>query len=162
MPGAWTECLRTGWEPFDREHLALVGRLEELLSAVNASDPERTQTTLDDFVRDCGAHFGHEERLMAQNGYGQLSRHREAHDLFLADVGEHAGELAAHGISPTFRRWATGRVLEWFRFHVSANDVALGAFLVGRRKRRQLRDEPQSAAAPDLRPAAAPRRRSET
>ena len=153
MPGAWTECLPTGWEPFDREHASLVASLAELLSAVNAGNRARATATLDEFVRACGEHFAHEERLMAQNAYGQLGRHKEAHDLFLADVAELSAELAANGITPQFRRWAAGRVLEWFRFHVSANDVALGVFLVGRRRACQLRDEPET-----LRSAGAARR----
>lgn len=142
MSVPWMECLPTGWEPFDREHAELFDRLGFLLSAVNAGEAGQARAMLDSFVRTCGEHFAHEERLMAQNAYGQLARHKEAHDLFLADVGEHLGELAATGITPTFRRWVAGRVAEWFRFHVSANDVALGMFLVSRRKSCQLRDEP--------------------
>ena len=141
MAGAWTDCLQTGWEPFDREHADLVDRLGLLLSAVNAGETSRARAMLDEFVRSCGEHFAHEERLMALNAYGLLARHKEAHDLFLADVGEHVAELAACGITPTFRRWVAGRVAEWFRFHVSANDVALGVFLAARRRSCQLRDE---------------------
>lgn len=154
MPGAWTQCLPTGWEPFDREHAELVARLGELLSAVNASDRARATAALGEFLRACAEHFAHEERLMAENAYGQLARHKEAHDLFLADVGELSTELSTKGITPEFRRWAAGRVLEWFRFHVSANDVALGAFLVGRRRACTLRGD---AAAPVTR-ARGPRR----
>lgn len=153
MAGTWSECLPTGWEPFDREHADLVSRLGELLSAVNAADRARASSALSTFLHECGAHFAHEERLMALNAYGQLARHKEAHDLFLADVGELARDLAANGITPDFRRWATGRVLEWFRFHVSANDVGLGVFLVGRRRACALREDP----AP-IRPAAGARR----
>jgi hemerythrin-like metal-binding protein len=152
MPGAWTQCLPTGWEDFDREHASLVAKLAELLSAVNAADRARASAALAAFLDACAEHFTHEERLMELNSYGQLARHKEAHDLFLADVRELSANLAANGITPDFRRWAAGRVLEWFRFHVSANDVALGVYLVYRRRRGDLHDD----AA--IRPAAAARR----
>ena len=77
---------------------------------------------------------------MRENAFPQLERHREAHELYLADVAEFAAQVVVKGLTRDFRRWSTGRVLEWFRFHVSANDVALGAFLLGRRRACQLRD----------------------
>jgi hemerythrin-like metal-binding protein len=146
MRSTWNEYLPTGWEPIDREHAALVDRLGTILAAVNASDTARAHAAADELLRDAGAHFAHEERLMRDNAYPQLARHKEAHDLFLADVAAFASEVATKGITPEFRRWATGRVLEWFRFHVLANDVALGGFLIGRKRACLLRDD---AGVPD-------------
>lgn len=71
---------------------------------------------------------------MADTGYSQRARHKEAHDLFLADVTTFLREVNAKGITPAFRRWAVGRLQTWIRFHVSVNDVALGAFLAARHR----------------------------
>lgn len=152
MRSEWHDVMATGWEAFDREHRELVFRLGVLLSAVNTGDLVATRSATDDFIREVGAHFAHEERMMQANAYGQLARHKEAHDLFIADVGEHEAMLR-EGITPEFRRWATGRVLEWFRFHIAANDVALGTFLVGQRRACRLRDAGDEAPRPG-RPAA--------
>jgi hemerythrin len=131
---SWQECLPTGWAPFDREHEDIIGALGALLSAVNASDFGRARAAVQELLRLVEAHFAHEERLMRESGYPQLAQHKEAHDLYRGDIATFASHLAEKGLTPEFRRWSTGRVLEWFRFHVSANDVALGAFLTGKRR----------------------------
>jgi hemerythrin len=131
---SWQELLPTGWDAFDREHEEIVHVLGALLSAVNAGDLRRTREAVQDLLRVVQAHFQHEERLMRETGYPQLAQHKEAHDLYLGDVAAFARHLADRGLTPEFRRWSMGRVLEWFRFHVSANDVALGAFITGRRR----------------------------
>ncbi|HEY6100373.1 MAG TPA: hemerythrin family protein [Anaeromyxobacter sp.] len=140
MRTSWEECLPTGWEPFDEEHRGMVRCLGEILSAVNANDAPRACASVQELLRVAGEHFAHEERMMRANAYPQLSRHKEAHDLYLADVAEFAAQVASKGLTREFRSWSTGRVLEWFRFHVSANDVALGAFLVARQRACQLSD----------------------
>ena len=75
------------------------------------------------------AHFAHEERLMVAFDYSLLDRHQRSHELFLEDAGCYLQELQANGLTLVFRRWAVGRLLEWFRLHVLAHDVALGHFL---------------------------------
>ncbi len=129
MAASWENYLPTGFEPIDREHRDLCGCLRELLAAVNEADGRRARGALEGLLRASREHFAHEERLMREHRYPLLARHKETHDLYLADVAQHLSQLAARGISPQFRRWATGRVLEWVRLHIAANDVALGAFL---------------------------------
>jgi len=129
-----------GWEPFDREHTVLAERLGALVSAVTEKDLPRARAEAEAFLTGIRAHFAHEERLMHENGYADLERHKEAHDLFLSDAAGFAAELSAKGLTIAFRRWATARVLDWFRLHVHANDVALGAFLTERQRASRLRD----------------------
>jgi hemerythrin-like metal-binding protein len=147
MGQSWEDYLPTRWEPIDREHAEIVRCLRELLAGVNAEDARRARAAVEELVRVAAAHFAHEERLMRENRYPQLSRHKEAHDLYLADAAQYATQVARRGLTPEFRRWATGRLLEWFRFHVSANDVALGAFLWGLEGTNGL--EGRASAAPD-------------
>jgi hemerythrin len=66
---------------------------------------------------------------MAESGYPQAKRHKEAHDLFILDAGQSVLELKERGPTDKFRRWATGRFLEWFRLHIATNDVGLGRYL---------------------------------
>ena len=75
------------------------------------------------------AHFVHEEELMADFSYPLLARHKEAHALFLGDARSFQAELMENGVSPGFRRWAAGRLPEWFRYHILAHDMGLGQFL---------------------------------
>jgi hemerythrin len=66
---------------------------------------------------------------MAEVGWSQLDRHREAHDLFLVDLQRRSSELRERGLTASFRHWTLRRVLEWFRLHIMTNDFGLGRFL---------------------------------
>ncbi len=122
----------TGYAPIDDEHAQISEGLDRLLAAVNTGATMEAVLLLGRLAGQVAAHFAHEERLMAEAGYPLAARHKETHDLFLLDAGKHLAGLKASGLTPPFRRWATGRVLEWFRFHIAANDVGLGRFLMAR------------------------------
>jgi hemerythrin-like metal-binding protein len=128
------DFLPTGYEPFDAEHARLSESIERLLAELNKGRVAAVRSTLSDLLSLTEEHFAHEERLMADTGYAQYPRHKEAHDLFVGDLRTFSREVETHGLSPTFRRWAVGRLPTWARFHVSANDVALGAHLAARRR----------------------------
>lgn len=136
MPESWPECPPTGWVFFDREHDDVIETVRELLDAVNARDVERTRDAAHELLRKVGAHFAHEERLMREQAYPQVAQHEEAHQLYLAELAAFAREVAERGITEEFRRWSTGRGVEWFTLHVSTNDVPLGAFLAARNRSR--------------------------
>jgi hemerythrin len=131
---SWQECPATGFDPIDAEHEELVDALRAVVSAVEADDAERTREASHEFLRRMGAHFAHEERLMRETAYPRFAQHKEAHDLYLADLASYARQVAERGLTADFRRWSTGWGAEWFRFHVWANDVALGTFLVGKQR----------------------------
>jgi hemerythrin-like metal-binding protein len=132
MATTWQLYQDTGYEPIDTEHARISLGLERFLDAVNAGKAPEAVLVLQALAAEVAAHFAHEERLMEESGYPLAVRHTEAHEAFLADATKHLGELKAKGITEPFRRWATGRVLEWFRFHIAANDVGLGRFLLDR------------------------------
>jgi hemerythrin-like metal-binding protein len=144
MATTWQLYQDTGYEPIDTEHAQISLGLEKLLAAVNAGKAPDAVLVLQTLATQVAAHFAHEERLMAETAYALAARHKEAHDAFMADATKFLAELKAKGLTDTFRRWATGRVLEWFRFHIAANDVGLGRFLLDREAERT------KAAAPTV------------
>lgn len=148
MHPSWHDTPPTGWDPFDREHADLVRTLGALLSAVEADDLGRARISSAQLVGAAGEHFAHEERVMREVGYPRLAQHEEAHALYLADAAGLARHVVEKGLTPEFRRWSTGRVLEWFRFHVATNDVALGAFLAERGRALQAGGERSPAPKP--------------
>jgi hemerythrin-like metal-binding protein len=113
----------TGYGPIDVEHRALSERLHAFVELVNAG---RSREQL----AGVAAHFAHEELLMAEYRYGNTARHCEAHKLFLDDGARFERSIQEKGLTPDFRRWAVTRLLEWFRFHIMANDIELGRFLL--------------------------------
>ncbi len=132
MASDWKHYQDTGYGPIDAEHRMISEGLEHLLGAFNGGRVQEVEQVLERLNDQFKSHFDHEERLMQESGYPMLDRHKEAHDSFLVDAAKYLLELQDKGLSDPFRRWMTGRALEWFRFHIAANDVGLGRFLQAR------------------------------
>jgi diguanylate cyclase (GGDEF)-like protein/hemerythrin-like metal-binding protein len=119
----------TGFGPIDAEHRALSDGLENFIGKVNGGKADEARSALADVIAAVAAHFAHEEELMADFSYPLLARHKEAHALFVGDALRFQAELTKSGVTPNFRRWAVGRLPEWFRYHILAHDMGLGQFL---------------------------------
>ena len=113
----------------DAEHRAISKQMAKLLDAINAGHDVEIGLLMASLVADVTTHFKHEERLMRDHAYPKAVEHTEAHASFLRDAVAYKAEFDTHGPTPKFRRWATGRLLKWFRFHILAHDVELGIFL---------------------------------
>jgi hemerythrin len=137
MPRRGQPFQESGYQPIDTEHQHLSEALARLLDAVNANDRKLAVVQLAGLVSQYASHFAHEERLMAESQYQLTERHKQAHAVVLQDATKFLAELTRHGLSPSFRRWATGRALEGFRLHIAANDVGLGRFLASRAPTRR-------------------------
>jgi hemerythrin-like metal-binding protein len=120
----------TGFGPIDAEHKALSEELEAFIGKVKAGKLEEVRPALSALIAAVGAHFGHEEELMDDFSYQLGDRHKEAHALFVGDAQRFQAELEKGGVTPNFRRWAVGRLPEWFRYHILAHDMGLGQFLL--------------------------------
>jgi hemerythrin-like metal-binding protein len=124
----------TGYAPIDEEHRQVSGLLRALVTVAADNNYAAAVEALKVAQSGTATHFAHEERLMKDHAFPNHQRHAEAHASFLADMARHAGELAKkRAVTPEFRRWVHGRLLDWFRHHVMANDVELGRFLQGDR-----------------------------
>jgi len=120
----------TGFGPIDEEHRVLFDGLEAFIGKVNEGKVGDVGTALAAVLAGLATHFAHEEQLMADFAYPLLTRHKEAHALFVGDAQRFQAELGKNGVTPNFRRWAVGRLPEWFRYHILAHDMGLGQFLV--------------------------------
>jgi hemerythrin len=129
MAAHWKEFLDTGYPAIDNEHRELVRGLESLVEEVNAAKVARIKSALNAVMGTIARHFSHEEQLMTASGWRDRDRHKEAHDLFLEDARQKAKELTEHGLTPRFRQWSVGRLLEWFRLHIMTHDVSFGHHL---------------------------------
>jgi len=146
MGAHWYDFTETGFGPIDADHREITRRLDAFLAAVNSGDLPAAGELATAFVEGTAHHFAREERLMRTHAYPQYPRHKESHDLFLADARGLLGGVQASGVTAEFRRWATGPMLAWFRFHIVANDVGLGRFL--RDRAPDAPDEPEPPAGP--------------
>jgi hemerythrin-like metal-binding protein len=120
----------TGFTPIDEDHRTLSAALEDFVKTVLTGQAEQIQPALEAVIAGVGTHFREEERLMEEFDYPLQKRHQETHALFVGDAVGFLEELKQDGVTLSFRRWAVGRLVEWFRLHVLAYDVGLGQFLL--------------------------------
>jgi hemerythrin len=121
---------KTGFDPIDDEHDALSLVLEVLVDKVNGGDVGEIRHSLDSVIRGVQDHFEHEEALMAEVAYPRRKRHEEAHALFVADAKKMQAEFDGSGVTSNFRRWAVGRLPDWFRYHILAHDMGLAQYVL--------------------------------
>jgi hemerythrin len=126
--------LLTGVDSIDRQHRELFARVRAL------QDSTRTRTShaevlrlLDYLDRYAREHFADEEGLMAGAGYPKLDGHREEHRHFLKELAALRGELDRDGATALLVIHTGNRITEWLREHVYRTDLALAAWLRGRR-----------------------------
>lgn len=120
----------TGFAPIDDEHEGLSLALAALVEKVNAGKADEVRQSIDGVICGVASHFSHEEEMMAGSGYPQRKRHEEAHAVFLSDMRKFQAEFEKSGLNPNFRRWAVGRLPDWFRYHILAHDMGLAQFLL--------------------------------
>jgi hemerythrin-like metal-binding protein len=120
----------TGFDPIDDEHEALSLALAAFVETVNAGKVDEIRRSLDDVIHGVASHFSHEEEMMAGFAYPMRKQHEDAHAAFVADARRFQAEFEKTALTPNFRRWAVGRLPEWFRFHILAHDMGLAQFLL--------------------------------
>jgi hemerythrin len=126
---------QTGHAQMDAEHEAIGLTIVRLLEAIGGDRLPEAKAVSAEVVRELKAHFAKEEELMEEVVFPFRDQHREAHDLYVEDVEKQLARLDTEGITPDLRRWAAGRMISWFRLHVTTHDVNLGHFLQGRWRR---------------------------
>jgi hemerythrin len=128
----WTPDLTLNHELLDDQHVEIFRRLGDAGRALDgpAARVEKAVQALADALV---THLAAEERLMNEALYPERTRHRSAHELFMADFEQMRDELRRLGPTPMVAEWIRHRIPEWLGFHIRVNDAPLGAFLARRR-----------------------------
>ena len=129
-----SQLFKTGFAPMDEDHRELARYIGQLVDSIQSGNIDDVRAGTGVLIEKVAAHFAHEEQLMGEHAFSQLARHKEAHDMFLADLGRFQADLMQNGLTRSFRTWALGPLGEWFRFHIMRNDVTLGHFLLSRQR----------------------------
>lgn len=135
MASEWSPDLTVNHELLDEQHVDLFRRIRDAVAALDGARAsfEAAVASLSDALL---AHLAVEERLMDETLYPERTRHRSAHEMFVADFGQMRAELAAKGPTPAVAEWVRVRIPEWLSFHIRVNDVPFGEFLARRRSQQ--------------------------
>ncbi len=118
-----------GAAELDAPHADLLRRAGDLAAAAAARDDARALGAAQDLLQATAVHFAFEDELMERSAYPDRAPHRSAHDLFLQDLHLMTEEIDDAGITPRVADWATGRLPQWFRYHIEKNDRPLARHL---------------------------------
>jgi len=134
MGQSWSPDLTLNHEELDRDHVELFRRLDSAAQALDRG-PREVAGAISAFADVLLVHLAREEALMDETGYPERTRHRAAHELFLADLARARADLATPGSGAAAADWVRTRAPEWLRFHIRVNDAPLVTWLARRRER---------------------------
>ncbi len=128
----WTPDLTLNHELLDLQHVELFRGLSAAAEAVDGptAGVEAAVAAVADVLV---THFAAEEAAMDDVLYPERTRHRSAHELFMADFLQMREELRRQGPTPLVADWIRRRIPEWLEFHIRVNDNPLGSYLARRR-----------------------------
>jgi len=124
---AWSDAFLLGHGPMDRTHREFV----DIVGAMQRCDDAAFAGHLRDFIAHAEAHFGEEDRWMAESGFPPMDCHVDEHAAVLQSAREVRSLVAAGNIA-LGRRFAA-EVARWFASHADHLDSALSHWLVKRR-----------------------------
>ncbi len=121
-------------ELLDQQHAEQFRCLQALADSLDGPR-DAVEAAVATFADALVTHLAAEERLMDESLYPERTRHKSAHELFMADFLQMRQTLREEGPSEAVRDWITRRIPEWLRFHISVNDYPLGVYLARRQSR---------------------------
>lgn len=94
----WNDRLQLGVNAMDDEHKILIGKINDLIAALEAQYVKKDKTLLlnafDAMAEYTIEHFQDEERFMQSFNYPQFESHKKIHEKLLAQVGEYREQVA--------------------------------------------------------------------
>jgi len=125
----WTTALSVGVDEIDAQHQELFRRVDRLLDAMARNDRSEAARLLEFLLGYVDVHFDAEERLMADTGFPDATRHIQEHRAFRQAVQELDSDFLLDG--PTGRLVVALEQLAvgWLKEHVYFTDVSLGRWL---------------------------------
>jgi hemerythrin len=129
----WSPALSTGLDWQDEEHKQLVGKIGELLDAMERNDAPSVIDDLLIFLQEYGElHFAHEEKALDETAEPHTIEHKADHRKFSQHLQEMVALYKRQGASSyvvmQMQRWLRDFLLN----HLGKVDKSLGAWVLAR------------------------------
>jgi hemerythrin len=124
----WTDNYSVNVRQLDQQHEKLVDMINELYDAIKRGEDQTIlRETLKKLLDYTAYHFVTEERLLQQNGYTQLDKHREEHNVLSWRVLDlRSRHESGEGVQASeVLDFLTG----WLKNHIMNSDKKYGTFL---------------------------------
>ena len=125
---AWQKDLETGIEKIDKQHMMLVGMINELYDGItNGKSMEKMSDVLTGLMHYAQTHFQTEEALFREKNYPETQQHIKEHNDFIIKVSGlfdklNKGELVLSVDLSKFLR-------DWLIKHVMYSDMKYREYL---------------------------------
>ena len=129
----WTTALAVGDALIDAQHQELFRRVGRLLDAMARNDRSEAGRLLDYLLDYVEEHFSAEERLMAETGFPDATRHVQEHRAFREAVHALDADFLAEGTTGRLVVRLEELCVGWLKEHVYFTDVSLGRWLATHR-----------------------------
>lgn len=131
----WSPSLFTGYKVIDDEHRAVFAAVDALMDALRHGygdkEVELTLKSLENYVSN---HFRHEEALMQEKNYPDMSAHVAAHVAFAGRLGELRNVLQQSGASKALAVQTLQAIGKLLMQDIETHDRKLAGFLTSRGK----------------------------
>ena len=126
----WNESLSIGIEFIDKDHQALLKRLNDVSDAVASHQGEREITRTLKFLSDyANQHFDAEEKKMTETDYPGLQEQIEEHKKFITTLNNLEEDFryddATKGLSEDLNNF----LYNWLTHHIKEVDTKFGDYL---------------------------------
>jgi len=125
----WTAALSVGDDVIDAQHQELFRRVDRLLDAMARNDRSEAVRLLEFMLDYCDAHFAAEERLMADTGFPDATRHIQEHRTFRREIEALDADFLVNGPTGRLVLQLEQLTVGWLKEHVYFTDVSLGRWL---------------------------------
>lgn len=127
----WKGVYETNIVALDKEHQRLVEQINRLHQAIRDKRSEDVMLSIfDALVEYTSQHFVHEERLLEEYGYPQLSEQQAEHQLLAQQVLDYRQHLT--GGTAVSATEVMGFLRNWLLDHIVKHDKHYGPYLESR------------------------------
>jgi hemerythrin len=125
--GKGSEDIGLGVQEMDGEHDLLLGVVQALEKAVDASPRTQVDELLQQLSELSRVHFATEEILMRLHAYPEFAAHQLEHAHLVEQIEQVRAEFRKGHVQPT-REFASA-LHHWFSEHIRNHDVALSRYV---------------------------------
>ena len=126
----WNDTLSIGIELIDKQHQALIEKLNDVARAVHERQGEREIIRTLGFLTDYTAfHFSAEEARMEQTEYAGLEQQRASHQKFVSTLADLKQDFREEGATTALADCLNTFLFNWLTKHIRGLDHQFGDFL---------------------------------
>lgn len=126
----WNDGLSTGVALIDEQHKMLLGKLNDISSAIEKQQGVEVITRTLDFMMDyTDFHFGTEEKHMEKTSYPRIAYHKKMHKEFVDNLKSMETEFREDGATQRLAESVNIFLFNWLVTHIKGVDGAFGRFL---------------------------------